>query len=322
MKTRDLVIRLTRNWPAKIISLAAAVLLFLFYRFNSLEERFFSVPVRLELNENFVPAGPYPKSARVVLRGKEEGIFLIKEDDIDVYVDLSSHNTEGIFRAPLEYRKIGTAQRIDPLEIRLEPFEATVELERKMVATVEVVPVIHGYPEEGYELAEYSVIPGRIEIEGPRSHVSEVDSVQTEVVDLTGRSTDFTVRLMIESTDPYITFRGGDIVEFVAVIREAVMAKTYENLGVFPAGLAEGLEVEPPRVRGSIKVQGTQLFLEEFKATGLGLAADCSNVSEPGVHTVPVRPRVPPELLVLSYEPERVDLEVFGEPLAEEEEEE
>jgi len=322
LKIRDLIVRLTRNWPAKIISLTAAILLFLFYQFNSMEERFFSVPVELELNEGFVPAGPYPKSARIILRGEEDSIFLVQEDDIRVYVDLSSHNTEGIFRAPLKYEKSGTAQRINPLEIRIEPHEATVELERKMVGSARVVPVIHGYPEEGYELTEYFTVPEEVEVEGPRSHVTEIDTVQTEAVDLTGRSTDFTVRLMIESTDPYITFRGGDVVEFVGIIREAVMVKTYEKIKLTVLGLPEGYQVEMPQIRGTVKVQGTQLFLEDFQASGVEMFVDCSGITEPGTHELEVRLVVPEELLVLSYEPETVEIGIRGGPPEEEEEEE
>lgn len=320
MRIRDFFIRLTRNWPAKVISFAAAVLLFLFYQFNSLEERFFTVPVMMELNEGFLPAGPYPKSARVILRGEGDDIFLVEEDDIEVYIDLSSHNTEGLFRAPLEYRKMDTAQRIDPLEIRVEPFEATVELERKLIKDVKVEPVIHGYPEQGYELSEYSIVPGVIELEGPRSHITEVNSLKTEAVDLTGRNTDFTIRLMIESTDPYIKFRGGDIVEFAGVIREAVMVKTYATQGIVLRRLPAGLEAEEPQVRGSVKVQGTQLFLEDYRAADIELFADCSDISEPGRYQVAVRPQVPRELLVITHDPETVEILVREAPPVEEEE--
>ena len=58
MNPRQLLERIAHNWPVKVLSVALAVLLFLFYRISSLEERFFSVPLDLRINENLVPAGP------------------------------------------------------------------------------------------------------------------------------------------------------------------------------------------------------------------------------------------------------------------------
>ena len=82
---------LERNWPAKIISVVAAIMLFLFYRATSLEERFFSVPLNVIVNESYAVASEVPKSVKVTLRGSEENIFLILEDDIEVYADFSVH---------------------------------------------------------------------------------------------------------------------------------------------------------------------------------------------------------------------------------------
>ena len=49
MNTRKFVDGILSDWPAKIISLAAAALLFLFYRVNTMDERFFSEPLEYSL---------------------------------------------------------------------------------------------------------------------------------------------------------------------------------------------------------------------------------------------------------------------------------
>jgi hypothetical protein len=44
-----LIFRLFSNWPAKALALGAAILLYLLVGLDSLEERYITVPVRLDL---------------------------------------------------------------------------------------------------------------------------------------------------------------------------------------------------------------------------------------------------------------------------------
>ena len=88
MRNRRFFERILDNWPAKIISLAVALVLFLFYRIVNLEERFFNVPLSIEVPENFTASGNYPRSVRITLRGGQEEIFHILEEDIRASADL------------------------------------------------------------------------------------------------------------------------------------------------------------------------------------------------------------------------------------------
>ena len=91
MKFRALVERSLHNWPVKIISIAAALLLFFFYRVSSLEERFFNVPLSLSFHENYIPAENVPKTVRIVIRGRDADIKLVLEDEIEASVDFSKY---------------------------------------------------------------------------------------------------------------------------------------------------------------------------------------------------------------------------------------
>jgi hypothetical protein len=70
-----LIFRLFSNWPAKALALGAAILLYLLVGLDSLEERYITVPVRLDLPPTLVPAAEYPNFARVYLRGTGERYF-------------------------------------------------------------------------------------------------------------------------------------------------------------------------------------------------------------------------------------------------------
>ena len=77
MAIRKTIDALLADWPAKILSLAAAVLLFFFQSVNRLEERPLSVPLTIIANDDFVPASAYPRTVRLVPRGESNAIYAI-----------------------------------------------------------------------------------------------------------------------------------------------------------------------------------------------------------------------------------------------------
>ncbi len=299
-----------RNWPAKIISVAAAIVLFLFYRATSLEERFFSVPLNVVINESYAIASSVPKSVKVSLRGAEESIFLILEDDIEVSADFTNHSSEGQFREPVKFQKTGSAQNIEELEIRVEPSEITLELERKLSRSVKIQPQLTGFPVKGYELDQYLLSTEEAVVEGPASHVEQLKFVPTEEISLDGRSEDFYVRTGLAVKDPYLSFPSGDSVGFQGVITETVIMKNVENIGIIYIDLPSGLKVDMAELSGSMRVQGKQLLLESTSTDDFSLLADCSDIYKPGVYDIELSPAVPAGAAVLRYIPERVTIRI------------
>ena len=310
MKLRQLLRRALQNWPAKIMSLAAAIFLFLFYTVTSLEERYFTVPLHLTLADGYVASGTYPGSVRVTLRGNGDTVYRILEEDIRAYADFSSHQSEGQFRTSVNFQRRGNAADAGSLEITLEPGEITLEIEKKIRKTVEVFPNMTGYPAKGYELAQYFINPSTIQVEGPRSHLENLSTVLTEDIDLTGRTGDFTQRVALSNQDSFLVFPGGSSVEFLGIVRETVIFKTFTDVGMVMLDLDDRFVLAEPPGKGSIKIQGPQLSLESLTPEDLFLSVDCSSIQSPGIHTVEARPEVPPGVNVLGWSPENIPLKV------------
>ncbi|MDR0452796.1 MAG: hypothetical protein LBH15_07110, partial [Treponema sp.] len=74
---RKLLLKVIENWPAKMLATALAVVLFMFHRISVLENRFFSVPLKVELNNTLAIASSYNHMVRVSLRGEANSIFPI-----------------------------------------------------------------------------------------------------------------------------------------------------------------------------------------------------------------------------------------------------
>jgi YbbR domain-containing protein len=310
LRARRLIGRLLHNWPAKALSLAAAILLLVFHDISRLEERFFSVPLELELPQGYVPASSFPDNVRVSLRGESEEIFRILEEDIRAYVDLTEHDNAGVFKEPVRVERQGTARGIEPLEIGVEPLEVEITLEETLRKGVDVQPSLSGFPPPGYELTQYQISPSTVEIEGPSSRVEDIEEVATEDIELTGRREDFSVRVRLQRPDPLVDFLGGDVVEFRGIIEEAVVLHTFDPVETVVLGLDPQLQIDGQLPSGIVRVQGRQLDLEETEPEQVQLIVDASGIDEPGIYELPVRPDVPQGLIVLRYEPTDVQVTV------------
>lgn len=306
-KTIDLLVN---NWPVKVLSLVAAFVLFLFYQLGTLEERYFSVPLEILVDESLIPSGSYPRNLRVTLRGKAESIFLVTEQDLSVYVDLTAYKSEGVFKVPVLFSKQGNASYLDSLEIGVQPSEITISLEKRVTKSLEVIPAITGYPQKGYELSHYFLTPSTVTAEGPRTHMEGISVIYTEAIDLTGRAEAFTERVRLNPRDSLITFPGGEIVQFNGIIQETVILKTFEPVEIIALDLSDRFYLVEPLSQGSIKVQADQISIEEINRYDIRLILDCSGIDSPGIYTLPVKPDLPLGVMVLMYDPQEVILEV------------
>ncbi len=310
MNVRKFLDGLVANWAAKVLALAAAIVLFMFHRMSALEERFFSVPLRVQTDGALVPASSYPRMVRITLRGEANNVFPIMEEDIEAYLDLAKYKSEGVYKAPVLIRKKGTATGIDPLEVHVEPLEVAVAVERKLAKTVPVTPSFRGYLEPGYELATYVVEPSHVEISGPTSVVDRVTDVTTDFVELSGRKEDFAVKVKIINRDSLLSIRGEGQVEFRGTIQQSVMIRTLEHLPIVISGLPDGFIARPQVNFGSVKLQGSQNDLESYVPDASFLSLDCSDVTDSGMYLLPLVVSAPPNFSVVRYDPLEVAVEV------------
>ncbi|MFP4549369.1 MAG: YbbR-like domain-containing protein [Spirochaetales bacterium] len=305
--------RAIENWPAKIIALGLAIVVVILNNLSQVGERDFIVPLELRLSESVVPGEEYPNRVRIRLRGNEDEIFEIEENDILAYADFSEHATDGLYREPILIERRGTALDAEALEITIEPMNVTVQLAEKLVKSVEIAANIVGFPPPGYELSDYRISPTNVTIEGPRSRIDNVTQVLTEAIDLSGRTDDFTESIRLTRPDPLVRFPGGTVVDFRALIAESVVQRVYDSVDISVLDLDPSLTVSSPIPSGLIRVQGRQLDLDTVASDRIGLVVDASRITEPGTYQVAVRPQIPPGLVVLSIQPSQIEITVDGE---------
>lgn len=303
-----LVKRLFENWPAKVIALAVAVVVVLLNDIAGVGERYFSIPLELKLPESLVPGEPYSNRVRVTLRGDEDEIFRVLEDDISAFADFTEHERDGVYRAPISLQKQGTALDVEALEIAVEPLTITVTLEEKLISSIEVVPNLIGFPPPGYELTDYRLTPTQVAVVGPRSRLEGITSILTEEIDLARRQGDFSERIRLVKPDELLDFPGGEIVDFRALITETVVQSVFEDVEITIVDLDPAFRVASLLPTGTIHVQAKELDLEGIADARVSIIVDASDVSKPGIYELPTRPQIPSGILVLGIDPAKIEL--------------
>ena len=85
------MIHLKRNWPAKLLSLLAAIVMWFFIMRdqNPVMEVTYTVPVQVQNLDSHYIIEDAPDVARIVLSGPRDTIMSIKADNLRAYIDAS-----------------------------------------------------------------------------------------------------------------------------------------------------------------------------------------------------------------------------------------
>jgi len=302
--------RLLANWPAKMLSLAAALLLFSFYRLNRLEDRYISVPLSVSMNDEYVPASQYPRSVRVHLRGESNAILAIQEDDVRAALDLSGYGAEGKYHVPVQIERKGSALGVDPLEIRTDPADLVIAMEKRITRLVPITPSFKGFLEPGYELVSFELSPSEVEISGPAGSVSKVGEAQTDFIELAGRNADFIVKTRIIRKDSLVSVSGPESVEFRAVVQRSLAIKDFEGVAIVGRGLPPELALASPLPVGRLRIRSSTTDITGFTPAPGILFVDLSELRKPGTYQAKVRSSSPDGFTIERFEPQSVQVTI------------
>jgi YbbR domain-containing protein len=311
LNTRKLILGLVENWPAKVLSVAIALILFVFHEMSTLTTRTIIVPLAIETNSALTPGSAYPRNVRVRLRGESDGVKVILDNDIEAYLDFSRHESEGQYRAPVQVRRKGSALVPEPLEITVNPLEVSVNLEKRINKTVPLAASVHGNAADGFELVSYSVSPAEVAMSGPSRLMESINDIKTDPVDIDGRKNDFNVMVNIANPNPaLLSIRGDAYAEFRCVIRPSVPVRNIDGIAIDITGLDLMFESELGVKTGSVRLEAGQSLLDNFSVRSGFLSVDCSSITEPGTYTLPVKVDLPEGFILIKCEPDEVAVTV------------
>jgi YbbR domain-containing protein len=192
---------LLRNLQLKVVSLALAILLWIALNSEPKSEIGLRVPLEFRNSPKGVEVLGETNAVDVRLSASSSIVKRIDASEVTASIDLSDwaagERTYSLSESNLSVPFGVAVAKITPNKIRLR-FEQTA---RKIVS---VHPRILGKPAEDHIVTAVVCQPDKVELEGPASHLAPLESISTDSLDISGRSSTFSARLHLYIDDPLV----------------------------------------------------------------------------------------------------------------------
>ncbi len=202
MKRNKFKTFITTNTWLKLISLALAIVLWLFVVSKGRSVIVMDIPVGLMNLPSNLEIIEKPKTISVSIEGQERLLKKLRKEDITAVINLSQvkegENLLSLSMDDIGVPKLLTVKKISPQTIQLQ-------VDERIEKSIHVRPIVVGSPASGFSVREVKVEPKTIRITGPKSVVSRIYTVKTEPIDISGISNNLYYGAMLNMSVENVT---------------------------------------------------------------------------------------------------------------------
>jgi YbbR domain-containing protein len=310
MTITELKNKITENWKVKVICVILAIGIYLFGQYVTFKKNELTVPLKVKNASNLVYTNELPRSAKVIVYGDPNQIGLLQEKDFEVYIDLSELVEPGTFEIPLHLQLSERASKMENVEFSLKNDTISLTLENKITALVPVKTNFSGACANGYEVTATETYPDLVQITGRASLIEKISYLETDVINLSGKSSDFTKTVKVINQNSRISLTGDKEVTVTVKIKPIKITKVIDSSVVFFYSLKNDLSVENPNINYSLTLTGTKNELENFVLSPLSVQIDCSEIESSGVYELPFSVILPSGITLDKIEPSVATLNI------------
>jgi YbbR domain-containing protein len=170
--------------------------------------------------------------------------------------------------------------------VDIQPESVEFRLEERRSKVVPIHPKIVGEVPDGYRVAEVAVAPREITITGPEQSLAQLTHVQTEPINITGRTESFSTEVTLRLDDPLVEYRLGKPAVVSAEIVTQQVERVYSGIEVeaVNANMARVASIEPKAV--SISLRGPKSIMDSMNPGQLLASVDLAGEEPTGARTV------------------------------------
>jgi YbbR domain-containing protein len=186
-----------------------------------------------------------------------------------------------------------TIGRITPpvVHLRLEPV-----IKRALPVTVRFV----NKPPFGYKIAETSVEPDRVSVEGPAEEVRRLTSVETFPVDLEESRSGVRRKVRLSADGKPFSI-SPDRVEVAVILEEESISREFSEIDVQAKGFTGQYTISPRSVY--LRLSGPKHILGKLELAADQVYLNLKGLA-PGEHSVPLTVDLPPEIKLTEQKPQ------------------
>ena len=303
MTINELKIKIFENWKVKVICLILAIGIYLFVQSISYQKKEYPVILKVKNASNLVYTNDLPRYVKVFVYGDSKQVDDIKTNDLDVYIDLSELVEPGTFDVPLHLQLSENASKLENVEFSLKTDTISLTLENKITALVPIKTNFSGACAKGFEVYASEIYPDLVQITGRASLIENIKYMETDVINLSGKSSDFTQTVKVINQNNRISLTGDKEFTVSVKIKPIEISKKIDSSVVFFYSLKNDLSVENPNINYTLTLSGTKNELEDFVLSPLSVQVNCSEIQESGTYELPFSVILPSGITLEKIEP-------------------
>ncbi|MFQ5786822.1 MAG: YbbR-like domain-containing protein [Thermodesulfobacteriota bacterium] len=238
-----------KNIGKKILAIAIAIAIWFVVSIESDVEKNISIDVNYEnLPAGLVITNVPQEKINLVVRGPRSLLSSLSPRNFVFAIDLS-HISKGLSKFDIRTDQINSPKGIQVTGI--SPAEIKVDVDDLARKEVKVKPIISP-PGKGFEIVgEPGVTPKKVIISGPKSIISKINNISTDMVSTKGEKSKFTIEVPLKTTDRLVKIDGDKTVRVTLDIMETTLEKEFKDIVINFVNF-DNLNFEP---RGSLKAQ-------------------------------------------------------------------
>ncbi|MCR4742146.1 MAG: hypothetical protein K5866_04655 [Treponema sp.] len=309
MSIKQIVEKVTHNWPIKIICFALAIVLYILHQASMIEKKTFIIPLTVINDGNYTYIGELDKKVSVVVKTSPEYMNTIQSEEITASIDLTSKKANNIY--PVNITVDDSLLKIDPLEIQVKPEHITVNIEEKVMKYVKVKASIVDDVAPGYKIESVTCDPPFVEVIGAKSVVDKVDEVYTRRIPTSNASASFTAETSYYELNKLIEVPNKSPYKVTVEVLPEIKSYTFKDVPVSVLNLNPELEIETSLPKIVLDVEGTVPFLERYVLPLNAVSIDMSEITEVGDYELPLNIHVAGVLKILGISQDKVKVHVI-----------
>ena len=299
-------------WPfghlgLKVLSVAFAVLLWLFVSGDETVERGLRVPLEFQqFPGGLEMMGEAPSLVDVRVRGASSALSRLGPGDIVAQLDLKSAVVgRRLFQITTEQMRTPFGVQV----VQVTPPSIALVFEPQTTKQVPVAPSLEGDPAAGFVVGRVLAAPASVEVVGPESAVARVTEAVTEAISVAGARAAVTDTVSVGFIDPAVRLKPPRLAQIIVEIAPGPVERTVRERPVHLMNLGANLVVRAVPSAVDVVVRGSREGVNRVDGASVTASVDLAGLGA-GSYTLPVRVETPPRAGVARILPATVQVSI------------
>ncbi|MEO6655870.1 MAG: CdaR family protein [Pyrinomonadaceae bacterium] len=237
-----------------------------------------TVPLNLSISNNTEVTNVPQLDVEIVISGDKRKIDQINKSELAATLDLTDVAPgDRVVSLSPENVYVALPQGIKLVEI--QPSRIPVNLEAVEEKEIDVKVNAEGSPAAGFEVYNSTALPPKIRVRGPASFIRTLNFVETGVIDLAGRSSEFTAKqIPVSVANPKASVLN-TVVDVYFRIGDKRVERSF-SVPIFPGKVANFTLYGPRTLLSKTRSDAFKIDLTDETAPQLALPADLQDLVE------------------------------------------